>query len=366
MTLTWNVMSNSTVWHIIRNNNGTVNLKNVKTGYVLDCKDGLSDRVATQFLTWDRNGFDAAQAFTLSRLTFSTDPKALELGSRVNLSECTVSVRIHDDRSKGWNITFGSTAADGSARVAVDPINSTPEKHEVFKVVPRGNGTVSFHPCHDESLCVVPSGVAVDAPLTLKKYSANDPLCRFEVYRNGAGFSFRNVKTQLFCDNTCGRTHDGNPIIQYTDNRGCSAQVFYLEEEDMGLHLPIERGYTFRKASMDQGVQIHHDIPCPVGTLLYAIDKGTITYHEAKNPDGSYRSYGKYIKFTSEDKSYTVLYAHLSTFMGRVGKEYQVQKGEPIGRTGSTGNSTGPHLHIEMKKGDSRVDPTVIFPELKK
>jgi murein DD-endopeptidase MepM/ murein hydrolase activator NlpD len=48
-------------------------------------------------------------------------------------------------------------------------------------------------------------------------------------------------------------------------------------------------------------------------------------------------------------------YAHMSGFTTVVGK--QVQPGEQIGRIGSTGRSTGPHLHFEVRVGDRAINP---------
>ena len=51
----------------------------------------------------------------------------------------------------------------------------------------------------------------------------------------------------------------------------------------------------------------------------------------------------------------TTLYAHMSSRKVSVGQS--VRQGDVLGITGSTGNSTGPHLHFEIKENDAIVDP---------
>ncbi|MBR6678514.1 MAG: peptidoglycan DD-metalloendopeptidase family protein [Oscillospiraceae bacterium] len=65
-------------------------------------------------------------------------------------------------------------------------------------------------------------------------------------------------------------------------------------------------------------------------------------------------SYGNYV-VVSHGTGNTTLYAHLSKRSVKVGDV--VKQGDVLGVTGSTGNSTGPHLHFEITEGGSRVDP---------
>ena len=65
-------------------------------------------------------------------------------------------------------------------------------------------------------------------------------------------------------------------------------------------------------------------------------------------------SYGNYV-VVSHGTGNTTLYAHLSKRSVKVGDT--VKQGDVLGVTGSTGNSTGPHLHFEITEGGSRIDP---------
>lgn len=88
---------------------------------------------------------------------------------------------------------------------------------------------------------------------------------------------------------------------------------------------------------------------------IVAAESGTVIIStDLTNPDGSYRSYGRYIviahdKKTSSGKSVYTLYAHNNARLVSAGQ--YVKKGQQIARSGSTGNSTGPHCHFEVRVG---------------
>jgi murein DD-endopeptidase MepM/ murein hydrolase activator NlpD len=89
------------------------------------------------------------------------------------------------------------------------------------------------------------------------------------------------------------------------------------------------------------------DIACPTGTNVAAAKKGTVTKAEY------YGDYGKCVIVKHAD-GYSTLYAHLSSFKVSVGDT--VKQGETIALSGNTGRTTGPHLHFEIRKNDSRLD----------
>lgn len=91
------------------------------------------------------------------------------------------------------------------------------------------------------------------------------------------------------------------------------------------------------------------DYGTPMNTPILASADGTVTLVKDL-PNG----YGKYIMLTHEDGQQT-LYAHLSSLGVRLGQD--VRKGQEIGRSGSSGNSTGPHLHFEMRRQGIQIDP---------
>lgn len=90
------------------------------------------------------------------------------------------------------------------------------------------------------------------------------------------------------------------------------------------------------------------DFALAQGQPIYASDGGTVYY------SGYCGGYGKLIKIDHGNGMQTY-YAHCSSLLVSAGQ--QVEAGETIGFIGSTGNSTGPHLHFEVIINGSRVDP---------
>lgn len=92
------------------------------------------------------------------------------------------------------------------------------------------------------------------------------------------------------------------------------------------------------------------DIACGIGNPIYAADDGTVT----KAQTGWNGGYGTMITIDHGNGKQT-LYGHLSAFYVSVGDN--VTKGQNIGAMGSTGRSTGPHVHFEVRSGGARVNP---------
>ena len=99
------------------------------------------------------------------------------------------------------------------------------------------------------------------------------------------------------------------------------------------------------------------DIAAVTGSAVVAAEEGTVTYVQIW--DGSYdttgmMSYGHMIEIRHADGN-TTLYAHLSEINVQQGEK--VVRGQRIGRVGSTGNATGPHLHFEVITSEGKADP---------
>ena len=96
------------------------------------------------------------------------------------------------------------------------------------------------------------------------------------------------------------------------------------------------------------------DLVAPFGSPVYAADDGMVAL-----VGSSSSGYGNYVVIAHAG-GFNTLYGHLSTALVKVGQT--VTQGTVVGLEGSTGNSTGPHLHFELRIGQRPVDPTPYLP----
>lgn len=116
----------------------------------------------------------------------------------------------------------------------------------------------------------------------------------------------------------------------------------------------VTSAFGYRKNPVSGNFKFHsgYDLAAPSGSPIYAMYDGTVSV--SKWDDG----YGNYIIIDHTDGQQT-LYAHCSELLA--GKSERVEAGQVIAKVGSTGNSTGPHLHVELRIGGKRYDPEWIL-----
>ena len=115
-------------------------------------------------------------------------------------------------------------------------------------------------------------------------------------------------------------------------------------------------GYRFHPIYKVRRFHTGMDFTAPTGTPIYATGDGVVT-----EVGGSARSnvgYGLELKI-DHGYGYETLYAHLSAFNAKRGQN--VKRGDIIGYVGNTGLSTAPHLHYEVIKNGTHVDPTFFY-----
>ena len=112
----------------------------------------------------------------------------------------------------------------------------------------------------------------------------------------------------------------------------------------------ISSRYGFRRHPVTGKFKRHTgvDLKANYGTPVYAIYDGVVTRAT------SYSGYGKCVDIAHKS-GYSSRYAHLSRFAVRSGSK--VKKGQLIGYSGSSGVSTGPHLHLELAKNSKTINP---------
>lgn len=117
----------------------------------------------------------------------------------------------------------------------------------------------------------------------------------------------------------------------------------------------LSSGFGYRIDPVYKTVKFHPglDFTAPQGTPIYATADGVV--QTAGNVGNGY---GNHIVI-NHGYSYQTLYGHMSRLKASRGQ--RVKRGEVIGYVGSTGKSTGPHLHYEVFKSRKRLDPIYFF-----
>ncbi len=144
---------------------------------------------------------------------------------------------------------------------------------------------------------------------------------------------------------------DESSYLDHFHRDGASLRTMFLK-------MPVPFG---RVSSPFSGARLHPvlgytrahrgiDYAAPLGTEIYAVGDGVITVRQWQG------GYGNFIKIRHAN-GYETAYGHMNGFASGQAVGSRVRQGEIIGYVGTTGLSTGPHLHFEMIKNGSHVNP---------
>lgn len=152
------------------------------------------------------------------------------------------------------------------------------------------------------------------------------------------------------------RYEDTTGDVDYYDPNGHSVRKALLRTPVNGARL--SSGFGMRRhpvlgySKMHKGV----DFAAPTGTPIYAAGDGVIA------KAGPFSSYGNYVRIR-HNSEYATAYAHMQRIAKGMTPGTRVKQGDIIGYVGSTGRSTGPHLHYEILKNGTQVNPQKVrFP----
>lgn len=151
------------------------------------------------------------------------------------------------------------------------------------------------------------------------------------------------------------RYKDKNGVIDYYDTKGVVLKRT-LDRKPMEFRSArISSRFGWRRHPILQRRILHSgvDYAAPQGSRIYASGDGVV--QRAQWVGG----YGKYVVIR-HNSEYSTGYAHMSGFARGIKPGVRVKQGQVIGYVGSTGRSTGPHLHFEVIKNGKKVDPLKI------
>ncbi|MCH7936425.1 MAG: M23 family metallopeptidase [Proteobacteria bacterium] len=143
-------------------------------------------------------------------------------------------------------------------------------------------------------------------------------------------------------------TKDGDS--DYFDDRGQSARKALMRTPIDGARL--SSGFGRRRHPILGYTKLHRgvDFAAPRGTPIYAAGNGVVVR------SGRNGAYGNYVRIRHNGR-YSTAYAHMRAINKSARRGKRVKQGQIIGTVGSTGRSTGPHLHYEILAGGVRTNP---------
>jgi murein DD-endopeptidase MepM/ murein hydrolase activator NlpD len=149
------------------------------------------------------------------------------------------------------------------------------------------------------------------------------------------------------------RTPDG--LVDYYDEQGNTSRKFLMRRPVRGEDVRITSGFGVRRHPILQVPKMHTgvDWSCAPGTPIMAAGGGVI--EEA----GRKGEYGNYVRIRHAN-GYKTAYGHMSRFAQGVSDGVKVRQGQIIGFVGTTGLSSGPHVHFEVLVNNNHVDPMSI------
>ncbi|PHQ89241.1 MAG: peptidase M23 [Sulfurimonas sp.] len=170
-------------------------------------------------------------------------------------------------------------------------------------------------------------------------------------YRSGKAFSMPTLKAGMVETNNKPHYIYLNQDGRYYDAKGTQIESFLLARPVKNAR--ISSRFTkrrFHPVLKRWKAHLGIDYAARRGTPIVAAGSGRVVYAARMG------SYGKLIKIRHKD-GYETRYAHLKSYRRGIKRGKRVRKGQTIGYVGTTGRSTGPHLHFELRKNGRAINP---------
>lgn len=164
-----------------------------------------------------------------------------------------------------------------------------------------------------------------------------------------AALTLRKDKVALY------RFQDKDGTVDYYNEKGLAMKKTLHRKPLAFQQARISSPFGRRRHPILKDIRVHWgvDYAAPKGTKIFAAGDGVVQM--AKYNGG----YGNFVKIR-HNSEYSTAYGHMWKFASGIRPGVRVKQGQVIGYVGSTGRSTGPHLHYEVVKNGKRVNPTTI------
>jgi murein DD-endopeptidase MepM/ murein hydrolase activator NlpD len=292
------------------------------------------------------------------------DPRRIRPGQEITLRFRPAPNGAEDDHFLGFIVDVDYRRRIAVTRTAANDFRAAEEERVLSRTLARVAGTITANLFNDATAAGVPAAVLV---AVVRAYSWDVDFQR--AIRQGDRFE---ILFERFLDETGSLVYAGgfvfadlalsgrrNPIYRhatedgltdYFDPRGHSARKALLLTPIDGARLSSR--YGKRRHPILGYSRMHRglDFAAASGTPIYAGGDGTI---EMAGTNGAY---GRYIRIR-HNATYSTAYAHMRRFARGMRRGTRVKQGQVIGYVGTTGRSTGPHLHYEILNVGRQVNP---------
>ncbi len=311
-------------------------------------------------------GVDRVEAHrVITALKEVFNPKQLRRGQEINI--------FHEISDKGdsqfhsLNIRLDVTR---EVMVTSDPEKGFVSKEIFYKLEPR-HVRASAEISTSLYNAAIDAGMPLDVLIQMIRAYSYDVDFQRDIRPNDA---FEALYEEMLDEN--GNFVRGGSILYASlQTRGKTLTIYRYETSDGEVDLFDEKGQSVRKTLMvtpidgarlssGYGMRRHPilgysrmhkglDFAAPKGTPIMASGDGMIEYAGRKG------GYGNYIRIRHANE-YQTVYGHLSKYAKGIRKGVRVKQGETIGYVGSTGVSTGPHLHYEVLHRGKSLNPVSV------
>ncbi|SLN09899.1 M23 family metallopeptidase [Oceanibacterium hippocampi] len=309
---------------------------------------------------------DAHQAITALSEVF--DPRRLRIGQEIRLEFSPLGEGAEGELRLSRVSLMDSVEHEVSATRRDDAF--TPEENhlELERSLVRSDGVINsslFLAARDAGL---PPEIVIEM-IRIFSFDVDfqrevQPGDRFSVYyesfRNDAGETVKYGNILLAGMTLSGEqltfyrfTPDDDGVTDYFTATGQSVKKTLMRTPIDGARL--SSGFGKRRHPILGYTKMHRgvDFAAPSGTPIMAAGDGVVEFA------GRHGGYGNYVRIR-HNGTYKTAYAHMRRFGKGVRAGTRVRQGQIIGYVGTTGRSTGPHLHYEVLKGDHQVNPLAI------
>lgn len=313
----------------------------------------------------NKNGVPLGEAYqAIKSMSDKVDPKQIKPGQKVTLSYSPSAAEGEKPRMHSFTMQVTPFENVKVMRVSDNEFQTSMVKADVRRKVYAHNTEIELSLFGSGLKAGIPASVIADA---IYIYSWDVDFQRdirkgdilevmYEQFETPEG---QNIKT-------------GDIMFARLDVNGQDIQVYRYKKKNGDVDYYTSDGVSLRKALMKTPVdgarissgygkrthpvlgytKMHKgvDFAAPRGTPIYAAGDGTI------EKAGMWSSYGNYIRIRHNSELKTA-YAHLQKFAKGITPGKRVKQGQVIGYIGTTGRSTGPHLHYEVLKNGTQVHP---------